>query len=74
MPALLSNDADQQFDLIVVDVFVGVEVPQQFKEEKFLSGLGAPLSALRASVFNVAIHNEEVQGPNARICLRRWNC
>ena len=52
---------DQQFDLVVVDVFVGVEVPQQFKEEKFLSGLGRLLAPEGICFFNVAIHNEEVR-------------
>ena len=52
---------DQQFDLIVVDVFVGVEVPPQFKQEKFLSGLGRLLAPQGICFFNVAIHNEEVR-------------
>jgi spermidine synthase len=52
---------DQRFDLIVVDVFVGVEVPPQFKQEKFLSGLGRLLAAQGICFFNVAIHNEEVR-------------
>ena len=52
---------DQQFDLIVVDVFVGVEVPPQFKQEKFLSGLGRLLAPRGICFFNVAIHNEEVR-------------
>jgi spermidine synthase len=52
---------DQQFDLIVVDVFVGAEVPQQFKQEKFLTGLGRLLAPRGICFFNVAIHNEEVR-------------
>jgi spermidine synthase len=52
---------DQQFDLIVVDVFVGAEVPQQFKQEKFLSGLGRLLAPEGICFFNVAIYNEEVR-------------
>jgi spermidine synthase len=52
---------NQQFDLIVVDVFVGAEVPQQFKEEKFLSQFGRLLSPEGISFFNVAIHSEAVR-------------
>jgi spermidine synthase len=52
---------DQQFDLIVVDVFVGAEVPQQFKQEKFLSELGRLLAPQGICFFNVAIYNEEVR-------------
>ena len=52
---------DQQFDLIVVDVFVGVEVPPQFKQEDFLSGLGRLLAPQGICFFNVAIHNQEVR-------------
>jgi len=52
---------NQQFDLIVVDVFVGAEVPQQFKQEKFLSRLGRLLAPQGICFFNVAIHNEEVR-------------
>jgi spermidine synthase len=52
---------DQQFDLIVVDVFVGAEVPQQFKQEEFLSGLGRLLAPHGICFFNVAIHNEAVR-------------
>ncbi len=51
----------QQFDLIVVDVFVGAEVPQQFREEKFLSRLGRLLSPEGICFFNVAIHSPEVR-------------
>ena len=52
---------DQQFDLIVVDVFVGAEVPQQFKQEEFLARLGRLLAPQGICFFNVAIHNQEVR-------------
>jgi spermidine synthase len=52
---------NQQFDLIVVDLFVGAEVPQRFKQEKFLTHLGRLLAPEGICFFNVAIHNEEVR-------------
>ena len=52
---------DRQFDLIVVDVFVGAEVPPQFKQEEFLSGLGRLLAPQGICFFNVAIYNDEVR-------------
>ena len=52
---------NQQFDLIVVDLFVGAEVPQQFKQEKFLTHLGRLLAPEGICFFNIAIHNEEVR-------------
>ena len=52
---------DQQFDLIVVDVFVGAEIPQQFKQEKFLTRLGRLLAPGGISFFNVAIYNQAVR-------------
>jgi spermidine synthase len=52
---------DQQFDLIVVDLFVGAEIPPQFREEGFLTSLGRLLSAEGICFFNVAIHNQEVR-------------
>jgi spermidine synthase len=52
---------NQQFDLIVVDLFVGAEVPPQFKQERFLRNLGRLLAPEGISFFNVAIHNEEVR-------------
>jgi hypothetical protein len=30
--------------LVVVDIFVGADVPEKFREEKFLAGLGRLLS------------------------------
>jgi spermidine synthase len=52
---------NQQFDLVVVDVFVGAEVPQRFREERFVAGLGRLLSPSGICFFNVAIHDEKVR-------------
>ena len=55
------DQCDQQFDLIVVDLFVGAEVPPRFKQEKFLADLGRLLAPEGICFFNIAIHNEEVR-------------
>jgi spermidine synthase len=58
---------DQKFDLVAVDVFVGVDVPDEFKEEKFLAGLGRLLSPQAICFFNVAIHDEKVRSSCASL-------
>ncbi len=52
---------NQKFDLVVVDIFVGADVPQQFREERFLAALGRLLSPQGISFFNVAIYDEKVR-------------
>jgi spermidine synthase len=66
--SLLAEDAgdfvdrcDQQFDLIVVDIFVGLDVPPKFWENEFLAGLGRLLSPRAISFFNVVIHDQTVR-------------
>ena len=38
------ENCDKKFDLVVVDIFVGADFPEKFREEKFLAGLGRLLS------------------------------
>jgi spermidine synthase len=52
---------DQTFDLVVVDIFVGIDVPQEFREEKFLAGLGRLLSPRGICFFNVVVYDEKVR-------------
>ena len=52
---------DKKFDLVVVDIFVGIDVPQEFTEETFLAGLGRLLSPRGICFFNVAIYDEKVR-------------
>jgi spermidine synthase len=52
---------NQHFDLIVVDLFVGAEVPPQFRNERFLARLGQLLSPEGICFFNVAIYSEKVR-------------
>lgn len=66
--SLLAEDAgdfvdrcDQQFDLIVVDIFVGLDVPPKFWQDEFLAGVGRLLSRQGISFFNVVIHDQTVR-------------
>jgi hypothetical protein len=45
---------------LAVDIFVGADVPEKFKEEKFLAGLGRLLSP-GISFFNVVVYDEKVR-------------
>lgn len=72
--SLLAEDAgdfvdrcDQKFDLVVVDVFAGLEVPPELWEEKFLASLGRLLAPHGISFFNVVIHNENVRSSCASL-------
>jgi spermidine synthase len=55
------ENCDKKFDLVVVDTFVGADVPAKFKEEKFLAGLGRLLSPRGISFFNVVVYDEKVR-------------
>jgi spermidine synthase len=55
------ESCDKKFDLVVVDIFVGADVPQEFTEEKFLAGLGRLLSPRGISFFNVVVYDENVR-------------
>jgi spermidine synthase len=50
-----------KFDLVVVDTFVGADVPDKFRQEKFLAGLGRLLSPGGISFFNVVVYDEKVR-------------
>ena len=55
------ENCDKKFDLVVVDIFVGADVPEKFREEKFLAGLGRLLSPAGISFFNVVVYDEKVR-------------
>lgn len=52
---------DQKFDLVVVDVFAGLDVPAKLWEENFLAGLGRLLTPRGICFFNVVIYDEKVR-------------
>lgn len=56
-----------KFDLIVVDVFVDLNVPEKFSEEKFIFDAGKLLSDKGILFFNLVIHNEEVRDKGAKL-------
>ncbi len=47
------KETDQQFDLIIVDVFVGLDVPQDIASKEFLENVTTRLSDKGAMLFNV---------------------
>jgi len=55
------ENCDKKFDLVVVDIFVGADVPEKFRQEKFLAGLGRLLSPGGISFFNVVVYDEKVR-------------
>jgi spermidine synthase len=61
---------DQTFDLVVVDIFVGIDVPQEFREEKFLAALGRLLSARGIVFVNVVVYDENVRAACASLFER----
>jgi spermidine synthase len=46
---------------VVVDIFVGADVPEKLREEKFLAGLERLLSPGGISFFNVVVYDEKVR-------------
>jgi hypothetical protein len=55
------ENCNKKFDLVVVDIFVGIDVHEKFREEKFLAGLGRLLSPGGISFFNVVVYDEKVR-------------
>jgi len=58
---------DEKFELIVMDVFIDLNVPENFFEEKFISQLGNLLSDKGILFYNVVIHNEKVRDKGAQL-------
>ena len=55
------ENCNKKFDLVVVDIFVGADVPEKFREEKFLSGVGQLLSPGGIAFFNVLVYDAKVR-------------
>ena len=56
----------QEFDLVVVDTFVGADVRTKFKEEKFLAGLGRlcrPVEYLSSMLLSTMKGEERLRKP-----------
>ena len=63
---------DQQYDLIVVDVYVDFEVPEECEGREFIDGIARCLSAGGMIVFNKMIYNHEA-GRQAAELERKFN-
>jgi spermidine synthase len=61
------ENCDKKFDLVVVDIFVGADVPEKFKGERFLATLGRLLSAGGICFFNVVVYDENVRAGCANL-------
>ena len=61
------QSCNQKFDLIVMDVFVDLDVPKKFSEEKYISSLGNLLSDKGILFYNLVIHNEKVRDKGTRL-------
>lgn len=59
--------SNQKFDLVIVDVFVDLNVPEQFTEEKFISQSANLLSDNGILFFNLVVHNEKVRDRGAKL-------
>ena len=57
----------EQFDLIVMDVFVDRDVPEKFMEEQFISSLSQRLSDKGILFYNLVVHNEKVRDKGAQL-------
>src|SRR5258705_896756 len=55
------ENCNKKFDLVVVDIFVGADVPEKFREEKFLARLGQLLSPGGIAFFNVLVYDAKVR-------------
>jgi spermidine synthase len=55
------ESCDKKFDLVVVDVFVGADVPEKFTQENFLAALGRLLSPEGIVFFNVVVYDEKIR-------------
>lgn len=60
-------NCDKKFDLIVIDVFVDRNVPDEFTEEKFLSRLKNLISEKGILFFNLVVYNEKVRNKGAKL-------
>jgi len=55
------ENCNKKFDLVVVDIFVGADVPEKFRDEEFLSQLGRLLSPGGIAFFNVLVYDAKVR-------------
>lgn len=65
---------NRKFDLIVMDVFIDLNVPEKFSKENFISALGKLLSENGILFYNVVIHNEKVRTKSSDLFveMNRW--
>lgn len=61
------QSCNQKFDLIVMDVFIDLDVPEKFSEAEFIAGLGNLLSERGVLFYNLVIHSEKVRDKGAQL-------
>jgi spermidine synthase len=55
------RNCNNKFDMIVMDVFVDVNVPDKFLEKEFISSLGDLLSVRGILFFNLVVYTERIR-------------
>lgn len=61
------NQTSAPFDLIVVDVFVDILVPEKIREERFISALGKLLSPEGILFYNFVVRDEKTRNKGAQL-------
>ena len=61
------QNCKEKYDLVVMDVFVDLDVPEKFSEEKYISLLGNLLSENGILFYNLVIHNEKTRDKGAQL-------
>jgi spermidine synthase len=67
------NAPPSAFDLIVLDIFVDLIVPEQFQEEKFLSALGKLVLPGGILFYNFIVRDEKTRDKGAQLYKRMNN-
>ncbi len=61
------QSCDQKIDLIVMDAFIDLNVPEKFYEEKYISSLGNLLSEKGILFYNLVVYNEKAREKGAHL-------
>lgn len=67
------QQCENKFDLIVMDVFIDLDVPDKFLDEIFISSLGKLLSEKGILFYNLVIHNEKIRDKGTKLFERMNN-
>ena len=63
---------DKKFDLIAMDIFVDIDIPEKFLDDTFLSAVSNLLSANGILFYNLVVYNEKIRDKGA-LLYRQMN-